>query len=464
MSHPPAVARPVGAAGGCRRTAWAIPLLLLCVGAGGAHADTGPQVRTGWLDQPFVTGTWGGMRKKLGDQGIVLHAGYLSEMAGNPVGGKSQGFAYAHQVELGAEVDFRKLTGSDLGTLSISFTERAGDSLSAKRIGDVEEVQEVFGSGETVRLSRFTVRRPFGRRIEAGIGYNNTEEDFAASSLYWGKALYCFYQSLAFCGKPPTLGQNSGYTFIPRAVPSGWVKFYPTDDRSVVVALGAYAVDPTIPNAHNGFKVDLHDDTGALLPIEIGYHRGQSDEQGAFPGTYRAGAYYDTSTVRDVTTQVPGRIPSDVGLNSLSSRVRSGRYGGWLLADQMVERDATDPKRGVVVFAMFTYGDQRTALLPYYGAVGLARKGSFADRPDDILAAGLFVAAFNSRLARYEGLLAKSGLAVPRQAQEIGLEVNYAVQEGWLTMRPGIQYKWHPSGQNEIRNALVLDLQTTINF
>lgn len=46
----------------------------------------------------------------------------------------------------------------------------------------------------------------------------------------------------------------------------------------------------------------------------------------------------------------------------------------------------------------------------------------------------------------------------------MGSGLNYAVQQGWLTIRPGLQYKWHPSGENEIPNALVLDLETTIKF
>ncbi len=432
--------------------------------SGQGKAEDLPQRDTTWFNQPTMTGNWSGLRNDLADEGIIPHAGYLSEIAGNPVGGRSQGFAYAHQFELGAEVNVAKLTGLDLGTLSLSLTERAGNSLSAKRIGDFEEVQEIFGSGETVRLSRLTMRRPFGQRVEAGIGWNNTEEDFAASSIYWGKALYCFYQSLAFCGKPPTLGQNSGYTFIPRAVPSGWAKFYPTDDHAFVVAVGAYAVDPTIQNSHNGFKLGVHDDSGALFPIEFGYRRGQSDEQGAFPGTYRVGGYYDTSTVRSVTSQVRAYVPSSVPLNGLPTQAKSGRYGGWALADQMIERDRVDSGRGLVAFAVFTYGDSRTALLPYFGSVGLARKGSFESRPDDIVAAGFFVAAVNPLIAQYEGLLAKRGFSVSRQSQEMGVEVNYAIQEGWLTVRPGIQYKWHPAGENEIPNALVLDLQTIMNF
>lgn len=416
-------------------------------------------------DQRRMTGDWSGLRTTLANDGVVVHGGYVAEMSGNPTGGHSQGFDYAHQFEFGTDIDFARLTGVDIGTLSFSLTERAGHSLSADRIGNLEEVQEIFGSGETVRLSRLSLRRAFGSQIEAGIGWSNEEENFASSSVYWGQAIYCLYQSLGFCGKPPTLGQNSGYTFIPRVVPGAWLKLYPTLDHSLVFGFGIYAVDPTIQNAHNGFKIGLDNASGSFIPVELGWHRGWSDEKGAFPGTYRIGGYYDTSEVKIVTGQARGYIPSNITTTDLPQEKVRGRYGGWLLADQMIERDRGDPHRGIVVLAVFTYGDSKTAILPYYGSFGLARKGTFRTRPDDILALGFLVAAVNPRLAQYESRLNARGLAAPRQSQEMVVELNYGYQvTEWSTLHPGIQYVWHPAGENEIPNAFVMDLQVKAVF
>jgi carbohydrate-selective porin OprB len=45
------------------------------------------------------------------------------------------------------------------------------------------------------------------------------------------------------------------------------------------------------------------------------------------------------------------------------------------------------------------------------------------------------------------------------------MELNYGVTLGpWLNVRPGLQYIWHPSGVGEIKNALVLELKTVMNF
>jgi porin len=69
-----------------------------------------------------------------------------------------------------------------------------------------------------------------------------------------------------------------------------WAKLYPTADRSVALAAGAYAVNPTIVNTHDGFQLGLDNVTGTYIPVEFGWRRGQSDDKGPLPGMYRAAA------------------------------------------------------------------------------------------------------------------------------------------------------------------------------
>jgi porin len=53
----------------------------------------------------------------------------------------------------------------------------------------------------------------------------------------------------------------------------------------------------------------------------------------------------------------------------------------------------------------------------------------------------------------------------PTSVQEYMAELNYGITLApWLNLRPGVQYIWHPSGINEIPNALVLDLKTVLTF
>ena len=451
-----------GLAGGIARAQEAQP-------QAGTQAATqtapGGTTQSGWFEQREMTGDWGGVRTTLKNDGIIMRGHYVAEMAGNPEGGRSQGFRYAHEIALGADIDFAKAAGIDLGTLHVTLTERAGRSLAADSIGNIESVQEIFGSGETVRITLLALQRAFGPHLDAEIGWNNAENDFAASSTYWGDSLYCEYQSNAICGMPQALAANSGYSFYPTVVPAAWAKLYPTADRAVVIGVGIYAVNPSIVNTHNGFQLGLDDATGAYIPLELGWRRGKSDDKGPYPGMYRIGGYYDTSEVKIATNQASRYIPQGTTLADLPMQSRRGRYGGWVEADQMIERDGADHDRGVVAWGTFIWGDPGTALFPWFGEAGLVRKGTVGSRPNDTLAAAFIVAALNPKLAAYEGLLARRGLQVPSQSQEMVGELNYGYEFAhWFVLRPGLQYVWHPSGENEIPNALVLDLQASVTF
>ena len=78
---------------------------------------------------------------------------------------------------------------------------------------------------------------------------------------------------------------------------------------------------------------------------------------------------------------------------------------------------------------------------------------------------GFIVAALNPKLAAYEGFLDQRGETAPLQAQEMVGELNYGYELAhWFILRPGVQYVWHPSGENEIPNAFVTDLQLSVTF
>ena len=56
----------------------------------------------GWLQQPTMTGDWGGARKSLRDAGIDLQASFVAEFATNFHGGESDGATLPNQLQAGA--------------------------------------------------------------------------------------------------------------------------------------------------------------------------------------------------------------------------------------------------------------------------------------------------------------------------------------------------------------------------
>src|SRR6516162_7284348 len=160
---------------------------------GQAHAQD--DFFSDWLQQPYMTGDWGGVRTKLEDEGISLRAHYISETAGNPTGGLQQATQYAQQIDFGADLDLEKLAKLKGGQIHVTFSDRAGNSLSDLDLGALAEVQEIFGSGQDFRLAILTYEQSlFDDKLDIKGGWLNVGDDFATSPLY------CYLQNNAFCG------------------------------------------------------------------------------------------------------------------------------------------------------------------------------------------------------------------------------------------------------------------------
>jgi porin len=442
----------------------AAPYPALAQTAGDTTAsDTNVQLQPqGWLNWKHMTGDWGGLRNDLLNDGITIRGDYVAEIAGNPVGGAEQGGAYAHEIMLGTDID-SKLFGWSGGTLHFTLTERAGSSLSKDKIHNLLTVQEIYGDGQTTRITELSYEQKIGKILDVAAGRLNTEEDFASSPIYFGDALYCDFQSNAICGTPIAVPINTpGYVAYPASTWGARIKFYPTS--GFYAETGAYEVNPTILDASNGFKLSTNGATGVEVPVELGLTVGQGE--GQYLGNYRVGAYYDNSdfkrVMQDLSRFVPAGSPI---LSGLPQSMTAGQYGFWVLADQMVQRDPGTNNRGTTVFAALNWGDKRSALVNWYGEAGVVRHGTFAGRDNDTVALGFAIASINGTLLDIERGLQAAGYNVPGTAREFMVEANYGYQlSPWLNLRPGMQYVWHPNGEAEIRNALVLDLKIAATF
>lgn len=100
-----------------------------------------------------LTGDWGGMRTWLSDRGVELAGGYAMEFVANPVGGRSQGQAYVHNVLLQLDLDLERLVGLPDSAFRVRFSQRSGRSLTLDHIGNSFSVQQLYG-GQTYRLAK----------------------------------------------------------------------------------------------------------------------------------------------------------------------------------------------------------------------------------------------------------------------------------------------------------------------
>ena len=419
----------------------------LLLGATGASAQSLDDSLSSWLQQPYMTGDWGGVRTKLEKEGISLRAHYVSETAGNPTGGLRQATQYAQQIDFGADLDLEKLVDLKGGQIHVTFSDRAGNSLSDLDLGAFAEVQEIFGGGQDFRLAILTYEQSlFDGMLDIKGGWLNVGDDFATSPLY------CYFQNNAFCGNPlaPTL--DAGFTTFPGASWGGIIKVQPESD--LYAQAGAYQVNPSNAETGNGFILGSAGVTGIIVPVEVGW----TPDKALFglPGDLRVGGYYDNSSVADLGAPVNG-----------PEQLMSGRWGLYVLADQMVWREGgPSSNRGLTLFAAFTYADPSTAIIQYSWEAGLVKQGTFAGRDNDSigLAVSQLLVSDSLTNAQNQANLSDPGSVDP-QSYEMDVELSYRAQLGpWLTLMPNLQYVVRPGGLASTPNAFVLGLQAAATF
>src|SRR5262245_20302844 len=101
---------------------------------------------TPWVQSHSLTGNWGGWRDRIADEyGLSIDGSYTSQCAGNPVGGRSQGVTYTHNIGIALLADLGPLVGLDQTYFIVSGSNRVGASLSFKYIGNIFDTQEIYG-------------------------------------------------------------------------------------------------------------------------------------------------------------------------------------------------------------------------------------------------------------------------------------------------------------------------------
>lgn len=407
----------------------------------------------GLLDQSTLTGDWAGKRATLESWGIDLQAHLLTESAANPLGGKAQAARYTQQVDFGAEIDIGRLIAVSGGEIQITFTDRTGRSLSADAIGNEFEVQELYGAGQNFRLAELNYQQALlDNKITLGAGWSPVGDDFGTIPIL------CVFQNVVLCGHANALSVNSGAQNFPAAEWGAHITMRPAPQ--FYASTGIYQVNPKVDEGNNGFDLSFHG-TGVFLPIEIGWLPGHHGDE--LPGTYKLGAYFNSSPTPNVLTDVNG---SSAGLTGAPFAIENGRWGAYAMADQMVYRPKGDVDRGLRVGGLAGMGDRETASYSYFLSGGGLYRGIFRQRKNDFVSFSVAYVRTNPRLTTFQqdrNVVAPGSVSI--QKYESIAEIDYNVQIApWLSLRPNLQYIVNPGGTGKIPNALVLGLFTALTF
>jgi porin len=404
---------------------------------------------------PWLFGDWNGGRSRLAEEGVKFNVGYTSEVAHNTSGGTDHLTRHSDQWLLGTELDLGKLWGWQGGKFHIDITDRNGRNLTSEAgLGAFQQVQEVYGRGQTWRLTNFFLAQSLlDDRLTLKFGRMNIGGDFAAFS--------CDFQNLTFCGSQPGNLVGSYWTNWPVSVWAGVARL--DTSAHTYLQLGVYQVNPNYVDDSYAVRKGLRPNnpdgtTGALIPVEFGW----SPSVHGLPGSYKVGAWYNTSDSRDLMLD-QHRQP--LGSSEVGALQRDGAYGGYINFQQQVTGSAGG--KGVTVFLNASQADKFTAATDNQVALGMEYKGVF-DRPRDMVGLAVGATHGNARFANYQrtwNRLHADRATVVNDGYEYAAEAFYS----WsplpsVSIRPNLQYVMHPGGASQNDNAVVVGLKTSIAF
>ncbi|ANF82380.1 porin [Acinetobacter sp. NCu2D-2] len=384
----------------------------------------------------WMLGDWNGQRTALQQKGVDFSFGYTGEMATvlDAKRSTSHGTEYADQFALGAHLDLEKIAGWKDTEAQITVTERNGRNLSNTSDalnGHLSSVQEVWGRGQTWRLTDFWIKKKFlDQKLDVKVGRFGEGEDF--------NSFDCDFQNLTLCGSQVGNAVGDQWYNWPVSQWAARVKYNVTPE--VYAQVGAYEYNPENLNRGKGFNLSTDGSKGAILPAEVVW----TPKLGAqkLPGEYRAGYYYSTADAKILDGVTPLELQNET----------DHHQGGWIVAKQQLTAHNGDASRGLTGFVNVTVHDAKTNEKQDTQNIGLVYKGAMDSRPKDEIAIGF-------------GRINMNNDDIENRGEEFDAEIYYGIHAtNWLTIRPNVQYVHNVGGKNIGENAWVGGIKFSTAF
>ena len=375
-----------------------------------------------------------GWRQWWGRRGITTSSHYTMDLLGNPIGGRSQGFAHAGSLGIDFMAHLDRIYGWKGWIAYWGFTWRTGSNLSRTKIGNQFPVAQVYG-GETWRLNLLYMKKTFCNG-DASFKFGRLQggDDFLQNPLYYK------YVSNAFCGNPIGIFFNTYFTAYPNATWGAYAEWKPLKRLLWKVAIYNANADVN-KNQYNGFNFQFKNSEGIQWISEVTYLHRQEKEECGLPGNYKCALYYYT-----------GKFDRHLGGTT------RGNYGYYFLIDQMIYR--IEGNRGITPFAALLFAPDDRNTFPFFFTSGFVFSGVIPCRPRDTSSFGVAYGTYSSELRQSQRLNNER-----TQNYEMVIELNHAFHiSPKLVIQPDLQYIIHPKGYHDVENALVIGAQVSISF
>ncbi len=426
---------------------WIAALVVACAAAGAAADDVSPN--------QGMLGDWGGARTRLYREGIDFQLSYFAEPAYNARGGSAHLLRSADQFVAGTTLDLDKLWGWPKARLQATLTNRNGKNLSADAgLDTLMQVQQVYGRGSIVRLTELSYQQTLlDGALDLKVGRMGVGDDF----FPWS----CLFMNLSFCGSLPGNVVSTWYNW-PVSQWGARVNVNHGDEWQLKV--GVFQINPAYLENENGLALGSPAGTiGALIPVEVEWTPKLGAER--LPGTYRVGAWYDTSSQPDVflaANQQPQVVSPGV-----PPLIRNGESGFYVSLQQQVTTVNGDPARGLSLFLNYVHADRDTATISQIVSAGALYTGPFDARPQDVLGVAVGYTQYNPRAA--DGVSLQNsvggGPAMPVPNAEYPVELFYTINvTRWLSLAPVVQYIARPGGVSANKDVVVIGMNFGLTF
>lgn len=417
-----------------------------------------------WFDGNSLTGDWWGIRNMLDDSGVELSASYTNNIAGNPVGGMTQSFAYADNFSFGMQLDFEKLIKWHGLTLTVSGLDRNGSNLSARNIGNQFTVQQVYGTQTAVFYALVLEQRLLEDKLGIKLGRFSTGDDFAASPLYW------LYMNNGIDGNPQALPVNTAFTSYPASVWGARLRVDPSPEWFAMG--GIYQATSLNLYRDHGLDWSINNSDGVLMIGQVGWTPEFFKKPAAASKPSDGKSLAEGKTVRPVSPDAGMQgLPGHYWFGAYyspwqfaqfgSTETASNSYGFYWHADQMVWQEEPGSDQGLTLWSAFVLSPQQNiSKLPFQVNSGIVYKGLVPARDYDTTMLGFVYGNFSDD---YAGTVAATGAGTP--SYEIALEAGYRIQvTKFAYIQPNVQWIINPGGTGNIPNALVLGAQMNVTF
>jgi porin len=448
------------------------PLLLataLALGPAPAWAQAWwSELRDGYLPVPSISsslpgeGDPGGVRKWLGQNGIVIGLEYTADVLSNVSGGTKIGTIYQGKLQGMVQADLAKLGLWDGLTLYSSFFQIHNTGrMRRDHVGGINTIAAIEGVPAT-RLSELWLEQGFfGGKLSLRAGQLAADNEFFYSELST-MFLQSDWATIAAANLP-----SSGSAY-PLSTMGARLKIAPVEEVALLIALlngdpaGPGPGDEQIRNP-GGVNFRLGDAPFLIAELQVMVNNGPTAK--GLAGTYKLGFWQHFGWFDDQRVANDGSLIADPGGSGVAAR-RHGNHGFYGVIDQQLyRRPGEDGEGGISVFMRASMSPPDRNLIDYYIDGGIIFAGLIPGRPRDRVGLSMMHASYSTGVRSFDrdsALFAGTNSVI--RDYERNLEIGYRAEivPGW-TVQPTVQFVWHPSGDGA-RNALVIGMRSLLRY